>query len=98
MNTDFMFNMCKIIEGALDADFDKVVSYAQQLRTRLDEQGEHEAAKRIQALLSKNGRVKKLAMARATPEPNGYSRLPVDSESRMPVADEENYDKGTVRL
>lgn len=99
MKRDYIFHLCRVIDGALNGDREKVVAYSEQLVTLLEQEGEMEAAKRIRQGL-KNGKVAKMVLARAEPyQPTGgISQLPVDSESRMPVADEEYLERGSVKV
>ena len=99
MKQEPLFHLCRVIDGALNADYEKVLAYADRLATILEQDGEDEAAKKIRQLL-KNGKVAKMALARAEPTQGlgSVSRLPVDSESRMPVADEEYLEKGSVKV
>ena len=86
----YLFDIAKIVEGAANADHAKVLSYCQQLSDRLDTDGELDGAKRIRQILGKS-KVGKLALARSangTEAPSSTPQVPVDSESRLPMADE----------
>ena len=94
---DFLFDIAKIIEGAVGADLDKVNSYSNQLCDRLEVEGEHEGARRIRKILSSKS-VKTVGLSRAN-DNRGSSpawHLPVDSESRLPTADESTHPIGSV--
>jgi SpoVK/Ycf46/Vps4 family AAA+-type ATPase len=84
---DYLSDLGKILEGGLSGDPGKVRSYAEHLRDRLKDNGEDDAAKRIDRVLhSRSGRIVKAAQAHET------SRIPVDSESRLPMAEVEEID------
>lgn len=86
----YLFDIAKIVEGAANADHAKVLSYCQQLSDRLETDGELDGAKRIRQILGKS-KVGKLALARSTngtSAANTTAQVPVDSESRLPMADE----------
>jgi SpoVK/Ycf46/Vps4 family AAA+-type ATPase len=93
----FLFDISKIVEGAANGDYEKVLAYAGQLGDRLKAAGEKEAAKRINEILNRS-KAKKLSLARATPGNESSPATPVDSESRMPTADVEYWDVGQVPL
>jgi len=84
-----LLEMLKIVEGAVNADRNKVVAYTEQLATKLEGEGEERAAARLRRAILQ-GRAQQLSPARATPG----QRLPVDSESRMALADEEVFADG----
>jgi SpoVK/Ycf46/Vps4 family AAA+-type ATPase len=94
-----LFEIAKIIEGATASDVQKVTAYAQQLSKKFEENGEPDAAKRIRQVLGKS-RVSKLALARA--ESNLSAKLapslPVDSESRLALADEDHLRPEDVQV
>jgi SpoVK/Ycf46/Vps4 family AAA+-type ATPase len=87
MIREFLFDVAKIVEGATNDDPEKVLAYSRQLGERLDAAGEKEAAKRIRQIISRSS-AGKLVAARAMGD-NAPNDVPVDSESRMPIADEE---------
>jgi len=86
-----LLEILKIIDGAVNADRTKVVAYTEQLADKLERDGDGRAATRMRRALSQ-GKTQQLSPARAT---NGM-RLPVDSESRMSLADEEVFESGTT--
>jgi SpoVK/Ycf46/Vps4 family AAA+-type ATPase len=96
MKPDHLFHLCRVIDGAVKADHEKVVAYSEKLAQLLEKDGEHEAAKRIRQLL-KNGKVSKMVLARSVPQ-SPPAALPVDGESRLPVADEEYLERGSVTI
>jgi SpoVK/Ycf46/Vps4 family AAA+-type ATPase len=99
MIRDYLFDVAKIVEGAVNSDLTKVASYTRQLADRLEAAGETEAAKRIRRILQ-GSEAGTLGTAKAghgapsvAPRP-----LPVDTESRLPVADEEHLGQGEVKV
>jgi MoxR-like ATPase len=88
MTTDYFFTLGKIVEGAANGDSPKVLAYGEQLAKKLEENGEAEAAKRIRTILERS-EAAKLTLARLDQRRNGAAPVPVDSESRLPTADEE---------
>lgn len=87
----YFSQIAKIIEGAANADYQKVCAYAEQLSQQLDADGESESAKRIRQSLGK-GKARKLALARAGHLTQAdTAHVPVDSESRLSTADEELF-------
>lgn len=94
MTRDFLFDIAKIVEGAANGDYEKVVAYVESLGGKLENAGDHQAAKRIRQILGKS-KASQVTLARA----GSNSPLPIDSESRIPVADEEKlYGKVPVYL
>ena len=93
---DYLFDILKIVDGAVSGDPTKVVAYAQQLSERLETAGETEGAKRIRQTLSRS------AGRRVTPagaaQTSLGSQVPVEAEFRLPMADEEQYGRGEVPL
>lgn len=81
---EHLLEILKIVEGAVGADRDKVVSYTKQLADKLTASGEEEAAKRLRRVL---GTSKAHAVSLALL--NNGSRMPVDNESRLALAEEE---------
>jgi SpoVK/Ycf46/Vps4 family AAA+-type ATPase len=87
------------VEGAAAGDYQKVVAYVRQLSDRLEADGEAEAAKRLREILDK-GKVTKFGFAKAGngQPPDSPRAVPVDSESRLPTADEDHFGKGEVEM
>lgn len=82
---EVLFHVGKIVEGATSSDLDKVLAYTQHLQARLEAAGEGESAERLSQILGKtSANPVRLARANCHRDP-----LPVDSESRLPMADEE---------
>ncbi len=72
----------KIIEGALKHDQTKVINYTRQLISKLNDDGENRAANKFKKLLAAQEESMLVAMNSA----KGVS-IPVDTESRNPLAD-----------
>ncbi|VTR97867.1 dna-binding protein : AAA ATPase central domain protein OS=Planctomyces limnophilus (strain ATCC 43296 / DSM 3776 / IFAM 1008 / 290) GN=Plim_2108 PE=4 SV=1: AAA [Gemmata massiliana] len=96
MLREFLFDVAKIVEGATNSDLQKVASYTAQLADRLEGAGETEAANRIRRILQ-NSKAGTLGLTKATGH-KANAALPVDTESRLPVADEERPMPGEVKL
>jgi len=94
MQADCLFNVSKIIEAGVDADVGAVRNYAEHLVKHLRKNGDPKAAKAIAACL-RPSRAKKVELARGLSE---HPPVPVDNESRMPLADTELLDRGSVSL
>lgn len=84
-----LLEILKIIDGAVNADRQKVVAYTELLAGKLEQDGDKRAADRMRRALLQ-GKTQQLSPARAAPAP----RLPVDSESRLSLADEEIFERG----
>lgn len=95
MMRKYLFDLAKIIEGAANGDFEKVMSYGNQLTKRLTDDGEVEGAKRLKSILTRS-KAHKFSVARMNQQ--AAPLLPVDSESRMAIADEEHWQPGQVPL
>jgi hypothetical protein len=81
MDGKLTFSLVKLLQASLKGDTQIVIDYARQISDDLARSGDGEAAKRIRAAI--NGRsAKKASIERLTPA------MPVDSESRLSVADE----------
>ena len=87
-----LLELLKIIEGAMNADRAKVRSYVDQLARKLESEGEQKAAERLRRAAD-GGRMAKMDLAEIA-----VKRLPVDQESRMPLADEEHPHRGEFPL
>ena len=81
-----LLEILKIIDGAVNADRAKVSAYTELLAAKLEGEGNRRAAERLRRALSKS-KIQQISTARAT---HGH-RLPVDSESRLSLADEEIF-------
>jgi hypothetical protein len=93
MIRDYLFDIAKIVEGAANGDYEKVVAYSENLEQKFASAGETGAAKRIREILGKS-KAGSVTLARA----GKSSPLPVDSDSRIPVADEERPVKGDAAV
>jgi SpoVK/Ycf46/Vps4 family AAA+-type ATPase len=82
-----LLEILKIIEGALKTDRNKVFAYSEQLVNKLQKEGDVRGANRIKKVLDR-APSNELSLARHSS--NG--RIPVDSESRFTLADEELLD------
>ena len=80
----FLLEILKIIDGAVSADRAKVRAYGLQLANKLEGIGEAQAGQRIRRVLE-NAKMRALEPAHLT-----ETRLPVDGESRLALADEEH--------
>jgi MoxR-like ATPase len=80
---DHLLEILKIVEGAVAVDRPKVVAYTKQLADKLSVGGDEEAAKRLRRVLGgpKSNGVSPALLS-------GTSRLPVDNESRLSLAQE----------
>ncbi|MBN4054989.1 ATP-binding protein [Acidimicrobium ferrooxidans] len=81
-----LLEVLKIIDGAMNADRAKVQAYAEQLASKLEQADDGKSAERLRTAL-RGGKTQQLALSRAS-----GGRLPVDSESRLPLADVEVFD------
>src|SRR5688572_7868451 len=91
---EYLMEVARVIEGAAAHDYAKVQAYATQLSDNLEKNGDEECAKRIRQALGKSA-MTTLSLARnATATP----RIPADYESRVPTADEERFEKGSLEL
>jgi len=92
---EHLLEILKIVEGAITADRTKVVAYTTQLAEKLTASGEIESAKRLRRLLGSS----KTYSASVTPALlNIAPRLPVDSESRLGLAEERQIVSGEVKI
>src|SRR5437879_4315256 len=96
MNDEYLLDVTKILEGAIQGDREKVVAYARQIADRLENEGQTEGANWVREIIGR-AKVKKLGIAKASPTHVAKS-VPRDSESHLPTADEEIYERGTVPL
>jgi len=81
----------KIIEGGLQKDSFKVLNYAALLTKKLEESGDKGTAKRIKTVIH---RTKTLELN--PKRPFFTARSPVDSESRLPLAEFEHFDDNEI--
>src|SRR5579883_2590120 len=97
---DYLFDIAKIIEGAINGDQDKIIAYANQRSDRWESEGEAEGARRIRQIVSKR-KTRTVGLARASKQSASDTAamlIPVDSESRLPTGDEAHFEKGRVDL
>jgi hypothetical protein len=92
LHVDYLLEIARIIDGALKGDRAKVSAYAEQLVRKLREAGDTAAADRVQKTL------RRTATSEVAPSIASASRLPVDSESRLELGDEEWLDQGEVSV
>lgn len=83
----------KIIDGALSTDRNKVLSYANALADKLEAEGEGKSAEKIRRVLAQKG-----VSSLSTASFSSSHRLPVDSESRFSLADEQRFDTDSVEV
>jgi hypothetical protein len=96
---DQMFFFWKVIEGALRGDESKVRAYAEHLHSRFEAEGDLAHAGRLRRILDGRGSHEGMALQKASSAgQTGASKLPVDAESRLPVADEERWPAGSIRI
>lgn len=81
---EYMLEILKILDGAVNADRGKVAAYTEQLAAKLEGTGDKRAAASIRRALVQ-GKARHLKAARTQPA----TSLPVDSESRLKLADEQ---------
>lgn len=88
----FLVEILKLVEASLQSDRKKAVAYARQLADKLEQAGEGKAAERLRrALSAPSGMVSAAGIAL-------QERPPVDSESRLALADESFVAPGEVEL
>lgn len=92
---ELIVDLSKVIEGAVNGDAAKIVSYAERLSSRLEQGGEPDLAKRLRGIVS-SSKVARFGLAKASGMPS--PTIPIDSESRLPVADEATFTAGSVEL
>ena len=90
---DHLLEVLRILDGALDLNKQKVVAYAQLLAGKLVEDGEKKMAERVRQAIEKS---RGGALEPSTLEQ--LSRVPVDGESRMSLADERTYTPEDVNV
>jgi len=89
-----LLELLKLVEAAIEGDRRKGTAYAQQLAEKLALDGEEKAAERLRrALASRTGSSVTAARTGQLEE-----RLPVDSESRLSLANEERIAPDDTRL
>jgi SpoVK/Ycf46/Vps4 family AAA+-type ATPase len=81
MDTKLAFSLVKLIRAGVKGDCSTVADYAKQISDDLAEIGDQETSERIRAAINGHA-AKKASIERLSPP------MPVDSESRLSVADE----------
>jgi hypothetical protein len=81
----------KIVDGAVNADRAKVVSYAEQLASKLESEGDPKSAAAVRKALQ-GAKTRELTATRLAPG------LPVDGESRFALADERFVERAEARV
>lgn len=99
MRKDMLLAVGKIIEGATRGDQQKVAAYALQLSDKLEAAGEVSQAKKIRKIVQGTTAGKfELALMKGNLVQEAAHRLPTDSDSRLPTADEEFFQPDEVVL
>jgi SpoVK/Ycf46/Vps4 family AAA+-type ATPase len=80
---DYFLEVLKIVNGALSGDRAKVVTYVEKLAEKLESGGAERAAAKLRRSLAEHPSV---SYTSGFPE---AGHVPVDSESRLPLADQE---------
>jgi len=86
-----LLEILKIVEGAVSADHTKVAAYVEQLSLKMEADGDSKGADRLRSALAKS-KFKEVTAAKVAP------RLPVDSESRLALADEQIFESEEVKV
>lgn len=81
---EYFLEVSRIVEGAARGNRRKVAMYVEQLARKLTDAGDEKSARRLLQALEARG-VSDLATASLSPD----RRMPVDSESRLALADEQ---------
>ncbi len=83
MDGKLLFEITKLIEHGLKGDRDKIAAYADQIAARLEGEGDTKSAVRLRQILQSQP-MRPAAASRAT---INQIPVPVDGDSRLPVAD-----------
>jgi SpoVK/Ycf46/Vps4 family AAA+-type ATPase len=84
----------KLIEGGLNQDVTKVYNYSQLLISKVEATGDVKTAKRLKSVINKSSKNEPMK----SKEFSSLLKLPVDSESRLPLAEFKKYDEGSIFL
>lgn len=84
-----LLEILKIVEGAVNADHKKVTAYVEQLAIKIEADGDPKGAERLRTVLTKS-KFREVTAAKLT--------LPVDSESRLSLADEAFYTPEEIKV
>ena len=88
-----LLEFLKIVDGAINGDRATVVAYTEQLASKLEKDGDVKSAIRIRKIT--NGtKVQQLNLNRG----NHLRSVPVDSESRLTLADEKFFESNDVKI
>lgn len=90
---DYLLEVARIVDGAVKGDRGKVIAYVEQLARKLRQAGDTSAADRLVKAAQPN-KTSEVSAAAIPAAP----RLPVDSESRLALADEERLSRGDVTV
>lgn len=86
----YLTEISRLLDGALKGDRTRVKDYAAQLVTKLRSDGDAGAADRLESVISRSGSV--VGVQHVSPS------IPVDSESRYPLADELHPKNDEIKL
>lgn len=87
---DYLTEISRLLDGALKSDRGRVLDYAQILIKKLRSKGEEKAAKKLERIIHQSGKL--VGVQHVGPS------IPVDSESRFPLADESFYLPDEVKV
>lgn len=90
---DHFFEVLRIIDGAINQDYSKVVAFAKSFASKLEEAGDMAAAKKVRAMLSQS-KTLELTASRGT----AINPIPVDTESKLSLATKEEFVDGEIAL
>lgn len=79
---EYSLEILKIIEGAIKLDKSKVINYTSLLAKKLEEDGEKKIADRFRRMIEANKTLELYSQSM-----DGIFRIPIDQESRLPMAD-----------
>ncbi len=93
MDQKHLFYVAKVSEAAIGGNAESAVAYLRQFIDYLRASGEAKEAERLQRIVEKRpARMASLALAKQS-----SSRIPVDSESALTIADKELVEVGSVK-
>lgn len=79
---EYSLEILKIIEGAIKLDKSKVINYTSLLANKLEDDGENKIADRFRRMIEANQTLELQPQSM-----DGVFRIPIDQESRLPMAD-----------
>lgn len=91
---NYLSEILSLVEAAASGDRKKGVAYSRLLAEKVKADGEAKAAERIRKAIESSP----LATVTAADVQTGRDRVPVDSESRLSLADEANYSIGEAEV